>query len=870
MHSYASLPEGSVRLLQLLPSPDAESRIECRLLTFSRLDSQETHPYEALSYVWGDEKAQDPIYINSKERYVTANLFAALSHLRHCFLERILWIDAVCINQDDTQEKNHQVQSMAKIYAKARCVIVWLGEAIDNSARALEAIHIAAHRHHVGPTTTDGSDGLGAHAKGPANSAPNNEDREAVLGLLGRPWFRRVWVLQEVAAARYVLVKCGPVEMDGYAFCVGVDALNPWQTSTSPTRLRNLINTVAYLISGAGFRSRPRNRPASAYRFSLNIRPLCELVDMYQDRQATDLRDKVYALLGMSSDNDVDAAGLSADYAIPWRDVFRNFIRVWLSDRASVATWNEEEVAVVEAKGNFLGQVTSASEDATRNDRRHVTITWKHCDGKGKPQWTDCVFQASVKVIKEGDVVCLLEGASMPSIVRLDDGYSTIIVSKIPQTDNLPEWIDSIADFPARFLLVWDWRGSREMQAQDHESLLSSRGIPECPVAGCKCPNSLDKAARWWNTWLLLSGMERYGEATDWYLRKAVEIYNIAAASRSADDTGSEQHASWRKENEGALKAMEELYVSGESAIISERYKDHNLGPLQWASAQGCYIFARLAVEHIVNLEARDQQAHETPLQWAARTGSGLLFRLLIERGADTEAKYSFGQTPLQKAVAMGDGEAARLLAAHGADIEVKTPSRQTLVWKAAEGGHEDIVRTLAVHAGADIWAKDMTGNTPLQIAAARGHVDVVRVLVAEAGADCNGTDGRDRGWRTPLHCAAIYGHVAVVRLLVGELGADREARDSWGQTALHCAIRYGCEDVVRLLLVDLGANKEARDLDEQTPLHCAVECGRRDIVRLLAVELGADKEAEDYSGRRPLDLAVEKGFEAIEKILAC
>lgn len=194
MHSYTPLPEGSVRLLRLLPSSDAESRIECRLLTFSMLNSEETHPYEALSYVWGEEKAQDPIYIDSKARHVTANLYAALSCLRHYFLERVLWIDAVCINQDDTGEKNRQVQSMAKIYAKASRVIVWLGEATDDGARALEAIRIAAHRHYLGLTAAHEPDGLVASAKGPARPPPSGEDREAVLRLLGRSWFRRVWV----------------------------------------------------------------------------------------------------------------------------------------------------------------------------------------------------------------------------------------------------------------------------------------------------------------------------------------------------------------------------------------------------------------------------------------------------------------------------------------------------------------------------------------------------------------------------------------------------------------------------------------------------------------------------------------------------
>src|SRR5436309_654904 len=99
------LSNGSVRLLRLLPHQDENSRIECQLITFSLFDRGSSHPYEALSYMWGSEDNKQPIYIRcnqgNQELRVTANLYAALRHLRHCFVERILWVDAICINQAD-------------------------------------------------------------------------------------------------------------------------------------------------------------------------------------------------------------------------------------------------------------------------------------------------------------------------------------------------------------------------------------------------------------------------------------------------------------------------------------------------------------------------------------------------------------------------------------------------------------------------------------------------------------------------------------------------------------------------------------------------------------------------------------------------
>jgi hypothetical protein len=95
---------------------------------------------------------------------------------------------------------------------------------------------------------------------------------------------------------------CGSTEIDGYAFCLG---LNPLKLSYEACPdLQVLIRSVTYLIRGAIFRSEHATSPSS--RFSLDIRPLGELIDMYHTHEATELRDKVYALLGMSSNDPSD------------------------------------------------------------------------------------------------------------------------------------------------------------------------------------------------------------------------------------------------------------------------------------------------------------------------------------------------------------------------------------------------------------------------------------------------------------------------------------------------------------------------------------------------------------------------------------
>jgi hypothetical protein len=94
--------------------------------------------------------------------------------LRDHSFPRIIWIDAICINQSDDDERGLQIQSMAKIYGNAKLVIVWLGEAADSSDVALEAIRTAGMKYEKFPK--------------------NRSMEKPVTLLLQREWFERIWV----------------------------------------------------------------------------------------------------------------------------------------------------------------------------------------------------------------------------------------------------------------------------------------------------------------------------------------------------------------------------------------------------------------------------------------------------------------------------------------------------------------------------------------------------------------------------------------------------------------------------------------------------------------------------------------------------
>ena len=114
------------RVLNLLPGPfDADVQVEMRVMS---LDNWEAEQYECLSYVWGDPSVTRPILVNNLQVQVTTNLYDALQHVRKRNESVKIWVDAVCINQADVIEKNHQVLLMTEIYRRCAQVNIWLGK----------------------------------------------------------------------------------------------------------------------------------------------------------------------------------------------------------------------------------------------------------------------------------------------------------------------------------------------------------------------------------------------------------------------------------------------------------------------------------------------------------------------------------------------------------------------------------------------------------------------------------------------------------------------------------------------------------------------------------------------------------------------
>ena len=222
---YSPLPpEGEyIRLLSILPNEDETAALQCKLRNYSLQKlSIRTHLYEALSYVWGNPHETLPIHVDGEQFCVTVNLHAALSRLRDPSLQRILWVDAICINQENSEEQGQQVQLMAKVYSKAHRVIVWLGEAADFSNEALKAIYVATNEQSMSSSKEIIQQSILALKKyqdssnngriqqtildlqeihGAADNQSTNPaikmHQQAILNLIKRAWFHRIWVREQ-------------------------------------------------------------------------------------------------------------------------------------------------------------------------------------------------------------------------------------------------------------------------------------------------------------------------------------------------------------------------------------------------------------------------------------------------------------------------------------------------------------------------------------------------------------------------------------------------------------------------------------------------------------------------------------------------
>jgi hypothetical protein len=199
-----SFMKSEIRLLRLDKSEDESAIVSCCLETISLV---KPIPYTALSYCWGDSQVTCGILINGVLVKVTTNLEAALRHLR---MQNVgwLWADAICINQNDAEEKSLQVMRMNLIFRKAAKVIVWLGipdHPVDQAVQFIEKLSNLSREKIYLRAPEIGT----VYSSGDRQAEEALGSWEALQDLFDMPYWKRVWIIREVSVAHEIEIYCG-------------------------------------------------------------------------------------------------------------------------------------------------------------------------------------------------------------------------------------------------------------------------------------------------------------------------------------------------------------------------------------------------------------------------------------------------------------------------------------------------------------------------------------------------------------------------------------------------------------------------------------------------------------------------------------
>lgn len=298
---------------------------------------------------------------NSISFTVTANLHEALVHLRQRDEDRFLWVDALCINQYDLEEKAKQIRKLHTLFKRARRVVVWLGQEALYTQLAMTWMHSFSMQYETRYGSVDGATRL-------ARLCDLHALFEGLTELLKRPWIRRIWILQEVYSAQSVVVQCGPSEIPWNVF-ESLSHCRAWvkkrlgSIAPFPQKLKfankatyeeneaasdhdlaeaqRCMDVLAALTGSSRFPTK-HHRIFSGLQWNSKPKNLhCLLKETYMFH-ATDQRDKVYALLGIAGVLGVspgtkptdDSPYLVIDYdpSVTEGTIFRRLLKLFASE----------------------------------------------------------------------------------------------------------------------------------------------------------------------------------------------------------------------------------------------------------------------------------------------------------------------------------------------------------------------------------------------------------------------------------------------------------------------------------------------------------------------------------------------------------
>ncbi|KAF2747641.1 hypothetical protein M011DRAFT_402520, partial [Sporormia fimetaria CBS 119925] len=314
----------TIRVLVLQPAASFQAPLCAKLIHVDRtqlLREPEQGPlnhYDCISYCWGEPVFTHAIDCDGFTCQITDRVDSMLRHLRKRTAARNLWLDAICLNQKNTEEKGVQVQLMGEIYRYARKVHVWLGTAMpeDHIQKLFVLFKILS-------TRTRGVLGPFHIQEVILQVFPNIKVGSNTLRrFFSRPWFQRRWVVQEICRGPDAVVRCGSYKL-------------PWQSMarailafiTDGLSLDEVLQCAYNTVSAV-------ERWRGTFSYIGRLPDMLVLLHENHRAQCSDPRDRLFALRGLSRENadvsrvlDEERTTLPVDYEKPWTQIYQDFAK---------------------------------------------------------------------------------------------------------------------------------------------------------------------------------------------------------------------------------------------------------------------------------------------------------------------------------------------------------------------------------------------------------------------------------------------------------------------------------------------------------------------------------------------------------------
>ncbi|KAI1346488.1 heterokaryon incompatibility protein-domain-containing protein [Xylaria sp. FL0043] len=323
----------SIRAFILAESGDRNAIVRGELAEHRLSDDTAAQGYTTLSYAWGDGKDAHIIFIGDRQLTIGHNLDTALRDIRRKDRPIRLWVDALCINQEDVKERNHQVQQMRRIYSSASETIIYIGGEIGGNFEYSAWNFLERNAAWAMNENGDADPDLPTERESTTYFRGDLSDVE--IDVLQRPWFKRLWVFQEVVVSKALSIQCGRRRIPWDDFCKTV-LLSPeyhdrygfsLKTMDKADIVRDMFQTrCSYQeLHGMGHVLPPwRSQVQTSKHIMLDI---LDLLQRTRWLKASDPRDKVFGLLGISSGIDVEDQRFAIDYSQDCRCVYTRFAR---------------------------------------------------------------------------------------------------------------------------------------------------------------------------------------------------------------------------------------------------------------------------------------------------------------------------------------------------------------------------------------------------------------------------------------------------------------------------------------------------------------------------------------------------------------